>query len=77
MKEPSRVHQTPESKPWPRRFGKDTPAVRAGSRSGRFLSSVLIAIRSTIFQTQIDFIQKSGIVTAIGRTINAPTGTRL
>jgi radical SAM superfamily enzyme YgiQ (UPF0313 family) len=31
----------------------------------------------TIFQTQIDFIQKSGIVTAMVGLLNAPTGTRL
>jgi len=31
----------------------------------------------SIFQTQIDFIQKSGIVTAMVSLLNAPTGTRL
>jgi len=31
----------------------------------------------SIFQTQIDFIQKSGIVTAMVGLLNAPTGTRL
>ncbi|RJQ37676.1 MAG: DUF4070 domain-containing protein [Dehalococcoidia bacterium] len=31
----------------------------------------------TIFQTQIDFIQKSGIVTAMVGLLNAPSGTRL
>ncbi|MFC2020328.1 B12-binding domain-containing radical SAM protein [Chloroflexota bacterium] len=31
----------------------------------------------SIFQTQIDFIQRSGIVTAMVGLLNAPTGTRL
>ena len=31
----------------------------------------------SIFQTQIDFIQKSGIVTAMVGILNAPTGTKL
>ena len=31
----------------------------------------------SIFQTQIDFIQKSGIVTAMVGLLNAPTGTKL
>ena len=31
----------------------------------------------SIFQTQIDFIQKSGVVTAMVGLLNAPTGTRL
>lgn len=32
---------------------------------------------ATIFQTQIDFIQKSGIVSAMVGLLNAPTGTKL